>query len=120
MSSVYFLHLYHISCGRYSAGGAYNNWLYRSGLDPLSATNLCYVVLLTPYSFYHGYRIKNYTTNIYNITFINFYTIVIFPNKIFIRNIFFTFNPDMSLRFIKDFFPYNWEKLIHQKNINVS
>ena len=20
----------------------YNNWLYRSGLDPLSATNLCY------------------------------------------------------------------------------
>lgn len=82
--------------------------------------NLCYVFLLTPYSFYHGYRIKNYTTNIYNITFINFYTIVIFPNKIFIRNIFFTFNPDMSRRFIKDFFPYNWEKLIHQKNTNVS
>ena len=22
----------------------YNNWLYRSGLDPLSATNLCYVI----------------------------------------------------------------------------
>ena len=29
----------------------HNNWLYRSGLDPLSATNLCYVVILRFFTF---------------------------------------------------------------------
>ena len=29
-----------------------NNWLYRSGLDPLSATNLCYVIILLTVLYY--------------------------------------------------------------------
>ena len=41
----------------------YNNWLYRSGLDPLSATNLCYDIFYNICLLTNGINLKIHVAN---------------------------------------------------------
>ena len=61
LTSSFFLLFYSFSFLAPQCGRPYNNGLYRSGLDPLSATNLCYTKLfLKQYFLFLFFLKRNY------------------------------------------------------------